>query len=825
MIIPDFSLVNLASKYPGKLLRKAKDQLIVEVSIDSRKIINGKSNLFVAIKGKRFNGLHFAKDAYLSGVRNFILPFEGTEDAHFNELDQANIFLVEEPLYALHFLAQWSRENFNSPVVGITGSNGKTIVKEWLGQLLSSQYKVGKSPKSFNSQVGVPLSVLGLAEHHQVGILEAGISQPGEMAYLEKVIQPNLGIMTNIGTAHDENFKNQHQKIQEKCLLFYRCQYVIYRKEHREIAHYMEQNLDQKSLISWSEKPGADFTLAVKKQGEGNKIIMIKPDREIFTFYTSFRDLASLENIRHVIVACITLGMKPQAIQDGLSLLKTVDMRLTLKNGIKNCSIVDDTYNNDLAGLKVALEFLNHQRKKRRKVLILSDMLEEGDEESVYRKVAAMMGLFGIDQFIGVGEKLEGHKIFFGKEALFYPNTEKLSENIPSLELEDDLLLVKGARVFQFEKVVHLLEEKAHGAVMEINLNALSHNFAYYKKRLPSGTKVMVMVKAFAYGGGAAEIANHLQSLGADYLAVAYADEGVHLRQQGIHLPIMIMNPGLDSFHLLKEYQLEPTVYSIRLLKALISHFKNSHKVLNVHLEWDTGMHRLGFTEQEVEEVIALITHQPQINVVSLFSHLAGADDPSHENFTRKQAYQFLEISETVAASMEKPFLRHVLNSAGILRYPEHALDMVRLGIGLYGVEVNRLEQSHLKQVVTLKTVVSQIRYLQKGETIGYGRKGQMKEAGKIATIAIGYADGYDRRFSNGVGHVLIHQQKAPVVGNVCMDMCMVDITGIDLNEGDEVLIYGLDIPLTLLAERIGTIPYELLTKIGNRVKRLYVLD
>ncbi|MEX0884361.1 MAG: alanine racemase, partial [Cyclobacteriaceae bacterium] len=633
------------------------------------------------------------------------------------------------------------------------------------------------------------------------------------------------GIMTNIGTAHDENFNGRSQKIREKCLLFNRCQYVIYRKEHGEVAHYLEKNPDRKSLVSWSEKPGADYTLAIKKQGEGNKILMIKPNREIFTFYTSFRDMASLENIRHVIVACITLGMKPQAIQDGLSLLKTVDMRLTLKKGIKNCSIVDDTYNNDLAGLKVALEFLSHQRKKKRKVLILSDMVEEGDEESVYRKVAGMMSHFGIDQFIGVGAKLEGHQNFFGKEALFYPNTATLSENIPTLNLEDDLLLVKGARIFHFEKLVQLLEEKVHGTVMEINLNALSHNFGFYKKRLPTRTKVMVMVKAFAYGGGAAEIANHLQSLGADYLAVAYTDEGVYLRKMGIHLPIMIMNPGLDSFHLLIEYQLEPAVYNIRLLKALMGHFKNSQKALNVHLEWDTGMHRLGFTKQEVEEVIVLMKDQSNIKVVSQFSHLAGADDPAHEKFTKKQALDFIEISNRASAGLEKPPMRHLLNSAGILRYPEHALDMVRLGIGLYGVEVNGLEQSHLKQVVTLKTVVSQIRMIQKGESIGYGRKGQMREAGKIATIAIGYADGYDRRFSNGVGHVMINNQIAPVVGNVCMDMCMVDITEIDLSEGDEVLIYGEDLPITLLAEKIGTITYELLTKIGNRVKRLYVLD
>jgi alanine racemase len=823
MIEPiDFNAFSV--NHSGDYLPGSAPAQIQRVSIDSRNVQNGTSTLFVALEGTRRSGWHFAADAYRQQVRNFILPAAAQSPELQTSLSGSNLLFCQDPLRALQDLAQMNRHAFKGMVVGITGSNGKTIVKEWLAQVLSENYRVWKSPKSYNSQLGVPLSVLGMESSHQVALLEAGISQPGEMKRLEAIIQPRLGIFTTIGTAHDENFENLEQKIAEKCVLFAGCRFVIYRKDVEKISGYLEQHFPPEVRISWSEKPGADYMLTVKPDGKkGSRILLLGNDLSTYTFTTTFRDPASLENIRHVIVSGLVLGMSAQSVQRGLDLLHTVDMRLTAKQGINRCRILDDSYNNDLAGLEIALEFMNQQGKPAgKKVLILSEMLQEGKQSVVHERIARMITHYGIDRFVGVGKNFDSHKGIFPEQRAFYPDTDTLLERLSELNLREDLILVKGARAFHFERVVRALEAQVHDTVLEINLNCLRHNFDHYRAQLKPGTKVMVMVKAFAYGSGSAEIAHHLQQIGADYLSVAYPDEGVYLRERGVELPIMVMNSAVRHLDLLLRYRLEPVVYDLQTLRELAD---TATENLSIHLELDTGMRRLGMEEMDLEATVTLLQQHPHIQMAGLFSHLAAADEAAHEAFSRQQLALFDRWSRFLMQRLGCRPLRHVLNSAGIIRFPEYALDMVRLGIGLFGVEINGMEQEKLQPAVSLKTVVSQVRKLKKGETIGYGRRGRMHADGEIATLAIGYADGYDRRFGNGQAYVLIKGNKARTIGTICMDMCMVDVTGMDVREGDAVMLFGEDPSLQQLAECIGTIPYELLTGIGRRVKRLYVLD
>lgn len=683
-----------------------------------------------------------------------------------------------------------------------------------------------EKPKSYNSQIGVALSALGISQQHQVAILEAGISAPDEMAALTQIIQPQLGIFTNIGSAHDEHFEDTRAKIEEKCKLFQSAKYLIYRKDQTQVGQYLEENFDPSVLISWSDKAGADYILSVKRHNNGSKIYLIGKDFQTYTFLTSFRDQASLENIRHVITAALSLGMKPEIIQQGLKLLHAVDMRLTLKSGSKGCKLIDDSYNNDLAGLELALEFMSQQiTASGRKILILSEMQQEGKEEVVFQKIAWLLKHYSIDLFVGVGKGFADFKHLFPAESDFYESTDMILRNLEALSLSNDLVLIKGARAYGFERVVQKLEALAHETILEINLNSLRHNFIHYRQKIKPGTKIMVMVKAFAYGGGAAEIANYLQEIGADYLSVAYTDEGVFLRNNGITLPIMVMNPGSYHLELLQEHALEPVVYNLNQLKSLSNAMDSNSGLLSVHLELDTGMRRLGMSDQELDEAISILQQCSNLKVAGIFTHLAGADEAVHKDFTLSQISSFESSSNRIIQETGCKPIRHCLNSAGIIRYPEFAFDMVRLGIGLYGIEVNQLEQDKLQPAMTLKTVVSQVRTLQKGETIGYGRKGEMKNDGEVATLAIGYADGYDRRFSNGKATVLIKGQMAPIIGNVCMDMCMADVTGLNVFEGDEAILFGARPSIMDLAAKIETIPYELLTGIGPRVKRQYILD
>lgn len=823
-MLTSLSIAQLEDITGGKALGSRRDQLISQISIDSRQILHPEQTLFVALRGAKADGADFIPELIEEGVRVFLVHEGWSVDEKL--MDLASFIFTKDTRQALQKIAAFERSVFTKPVVGITGSNGKTIIKEWLGQVLSQRFAVAKSPKSYNSQVGVPLSIFGIQPYHQVAILEAGVSKSGDMETLSRMILPDLGIFTNIGSAHEEGFSGIQEKIREKLKLFSASKLLIYCKDQHHLAQEIESQISSDKLISWSKKSGADFSISWKPLEGKTRIVLMKSDLNTMTFQVPFMDQASLENVTHVIIAALTLGEDIPAIQEGLDHLKPVDMRLTLKPGLNDSLLIDDTYNNDLAGLKVALEFMSQQRPKRSKILIISDLLQQGLPEKIYSEVGELIQSYGLDQIIGVGTEVKRLEKLFPKKSKTYASTEQFLQNVDPESFQNDLLLITGARSFAFEKIVNRLQQRIHGTTLEINLNALTHNFNFYKKQIKPGTKLMVMVKAFAYGGGAAEIANHIQTMGADYLAVAFSDEGVALRKQGIRLPIMVLNPVEESFDLLREYALEPVVFSPEFFKKLGLYARYHQIQLSIHLDLDTGMHRLGFEEKHLQELKSLISQFPELNIASLYTHLVGADEEVHHDFSVQQLEQFMAMKSEIVSVLEYQPLVHALNSAGIIRYPDYQMDMVRLGIGLYGVEVTGKHDASLKPVSTLKTTISQVKELPAGATVGYSRKGVLPNGGKIATLAIGYADGYDRRFSRGNGYVLIQGKKAPVIGNVCMDMVMVDVSELDeVKAGDEAIIYGEQISLKQLADQIGTIPYELLTNISTRVKRVYYLD
>ncbi|REG83605.1 bifunctional UDP-N-acetylmuramoyl-tripeptide:D-alanyl-D-alanine ligase/alanine racemase [Algoriphagus antarcticus] len=817
----EISQKQIAEITEGSFLSGKDELLVSQIAIDSRQILHPEKTLFVALRGAKADGADFIPQLAELGVKTFLVHLD------FDALGIPDVCFIKvsDTRWALQLLAKYQRELFSNPVVSIAGSNGKTIVKEWLGQILGQKYAVAKSPKSYNSQVGVPLSIFGIEPYHQVAILEAGISRAGEMAALEEMIKPNLGIFTNLGTAHQEGFDNLESKLQEKLSLFSASNFLIYCTDQKEVSIQIEKLFSKEKLVGWSDRAGAEFTRSVKVKVNGARLILMKADLSTHTFQVPFTDVASLENITHVIVAAMTLGQNAESIQEGIAHLKSVDMRLTLKPGINDSLLIDDTYNNDLAGLKVAMDFMQQQRPKRRKILILSDLLQQGSPEKIYREVAELIRKYQFDHLYGVGKEIFFLEKEFQETFTGFSSTEELLASLDPETFANDMILITGARVFKFEEVVNRLQQRIHGTTLEINLNALTHNYNFYKKQLSPKTKVMVMVKAFAYGGGAVEIANQIQTMGADYLGVAFSDEGIALRKQGIKLPIMVLNAMQESFGLCSEFDLEPVVFSPEFFESLASWCLIHQKKMRIHLDMDTGMHRLGFEKKQLELLKGLIQSNPQLEIASIYTHLVGADEEIHREFSLSQLKSFEGMKNEVLDILSYHPLIHALNSAGIVAFPEFQFSMVRLGIGLYGVEVTGKHELALRAISTLKTTISQVKELEAGETVGYSRKGVLPAGGTIATLALGYADGYDRRFSNGKGYVLIQGQKAAVIGNVCMDMCMVDVSGMDVKAGDEAIVYGEKISLKELADQIGTIPYELLTNISTRVKRVYYLD
>ncbi len=795
----------------GTVVAFEEDRPITFLLTDSRKPILHEGALFFAITGDRHDGHSYIQSLYEAGVHQFVVE----ENYPFKNLPKANAIRVKSSIEALQFLAMHHRQQFTLPVIGITGSNGKTIIKEWLYQLLSNDQHVIKNPGSYNSQLGVPLSVWQIQPHHQLGIFEAGLSKPGEMVMLQKIIQPTWGLFTNLGTSHDENFGEGADKLHEKLKLFSGVKTLIYCADHERVHHAIKSS--SIPSLSWGRN---EADISIQSIGENHHVQWKDID---FNVRFPFTDAASIENANHCIAMMLMLNYSPQTITQRIQALHSVPMRLELKEGINQCQIIDDTYNNDLGGLQISLDFLKHQQQRKRRSLILSDILQSGlPDEKLAMRIADLVNNSGLSKLIGIGPVLNQYKRLFQLPAVFYLTTEEFLDHFQPDEIHDQIILVKGARVFRFERIAKVLERKVHGTVMEVNLGALVQNLNYFKSKLQSDTKLMVMVKAFAYGSGSAQIASVLQYHQVGYLGVAYADEGVDLRRHNITLPIMVMNPVTEGFQAMLTYSLEPELYNFKVLTELIS-FLNG-RTLSVHLKLDTGMHRLGFDQEEISELIETLRNNPNLKLASIFSHLVGAEEEEHDTFTRLQAEQFLRSANTIKEELGINPLLHLLNTSGIIRFPEFQMNMVRLGIGLYGVDPTGSDQS-IKSVVTLKSIISQIKYIKKGESVGYGRKGIAEKDMKLATIAIGYADGYSRAFSRGVGQVMVKGIRANVIGNVCMDMTMIDITGIEAREGDEVIIFGEQLPIQEVAKKINTIPYELLTSTSDRVKRVFFAE
>ncbi|MCE7994069.1 MAG: bifunctional UDP-N-acetylmuramoyl-tripeptide:D-alanyl-D-alanine ligase/alanine racemase [Roseivirga sp.] len=802
----------------GTLIQAGPDQSIKSVLTDSRKLSNVGSAAFFAIKGINHDGHQYITELASKGVKTFIIEVQPSGPLPAN----TNLILVESSLRALQSVARYKRESLNLPVIAITGSNGKTIVKEWLSQMLSGQGKVVRSPRSYNSQLGVPLSVWEIDPQYDFAVFEAGISRMGEMTYLQKVIQPTHGILTNIGSAHEEGFPSINEKLSQKLKLFEGCETLILCGTDHRICNAVKAMVNPpQKIISWSFDEGHDIHVEALGSGRFN----LHTENEQMEFKLPFDDEASLENLMHCLCMLLELGFSPLEIQRALDGLEKVDMRLKLIKGIRDSYIIDDTYNNDLIGLETALDFLAQQNQYKRKVVILSEVPQVSNPPAIYSHINQLLLDKGIDHLIGVGAEVLRNQNQFSIESQFYPDTSSLIEHLSTLDIKESVTLVKGARKFQFERVVNLLAEKAHQTLLEINLDAITDNLNFYRNRLAPDVKIMVMVKAFAYGSGSAEVAQLLQFHKVHYLAVAYADEGVTLRKNGIHLPIMVMNCNHADLDTLIKYDLEPEIFEMEQLKSFQKYYQSKSMKLPVHININTGMNRLGFEVDEAQEVIAFLTSHSDVAVKSIFTHLAGADEALHNEFSLNQLKGFEPVAKRIAEVSGPNVLIHALNSAGIIRFPGFQMNMVRLGIGLYGLEASGEQADELRTVGTLKTTISQVKEIKTGETIGYSRKGVAATDMSIATVAIGYADGYSRAFSNGVGSMYINNQSAPVIGNVCMDMTMLDVTGLNARPGDEVIVFGETPSIKTLAHQINTIPYEILTNVSERVKRVYLTE
>jgi len=822
-----YNISTIVSVVNGELLSSGtKDSKINDILIDSRKLISPKETLFIALKTKKNDGHKYILSLYRRGLRNFLIsvPPENIES-----LKNANFIIVEDTLAALQLLVSDKRKKFDIPVIGITGSNGKTIIKEWLFQMLQADKNIIRSPKSYNSQIGVPLSVWQMKPTHELAIFEAGISETDEMQKLQAIIQPTIGIFTNIGQAHDENFINTNQKIGEKLKLFTKVDTLIYNLDHSEIQGIIIRSQINESVKSftWSTKQAADLQITKSEKIENSTFLNALFKEEEIDIRIPFIDAASIENSCHVWATMLYLGYDNKVIKERMLQLNPVAMRLELKEGINNCSIINDSYNSDINSLSIALDFLNQQNQHNKKTLILSDILQSGKSDmDLYQDISLLLNEKSVDRLIGIGSAISRMRDKFNLESHFFPTTEEFLSKFPFTNFQNESILLKGARFFEFERISKVLQQKSHQTVLEINLDAMISNLNYFRLKLKPETKMMIMVKAFSYGSGSYEIANIMQYFRADYLAVAYADEGVELRKSGINLPIMVMSPDEQSFDSILKYDLEPEIYSFTILNKLEEAIKRNilpkNKPIKIHLKVDTGMHRLGFESEDIEQLILRLKANKQIYTTSIFSHLAASDDARFDEFTHEQVAKLNELSEKIQAECNHHILKHVLNSAGISRFPEYQLDMVRLGIGLYGISPNPEEEKNLRNIGSLKTSITQIKQVKSGESIGYNRAYLCKEDKTIGIIPIGYADGLNRMLGNEKSSLVINGIKVPIIGNICMDMCMVDLSEIEAEEGDEIIIFSNQQHIRELANIAQTIPYEILSGISRRVKRVY---
>ncbi|MDR1881297.1 MAG: bifunctional UDP-N-acetylmuramoyl-tripeptide:D-alanyl-D-alanine ligase/alanine racemase [Prevotella sp.] len=791
---------------------------------DSRQIFYPGETLFFALSTKNNDGHKYINELYELGVRNFVVSqmLGGWENFH-----DANFLVVTNTLAALQRIAAHHRNRFDVPVIGVTGSNGKTVVKEWLYQILHQNFNITRSPRSYNSQIGVPLSVWQMDRHTQLGIFEAGISQPEEMFKLEAIVRPTIGILTNMGQAHQEGFKSMKQKCLEKLELFINCDVIICEEENELIDECMEIACLSHKRLTWSRKGSNKSPLYIMK--------VEKRERSTTIHYSilgmasklsiPFSDDASIEDAIHVLASAFYLHVPLSDINERMATLEPVAMRLDVRQGRNNSTLINDSYNSDINSLNIALDFLVQRATTdgQKKTLVISDIPQSGLVLRELYYLAANLALNKkIDLLIGIGEEISAHRDLFKEtNSLFYNTTDDFIHSNVWRDFHDMFILLKGARSFSFESINKLLEAKTHETALEIDLDAIVHNFKFYRSRLNPETKMICMVKADGYGAGASEVAKTLQYHKCDYFAVAVAEEGVILRKQGIKTPVIVLNPEVGGFEELAAYFLEPEVYNFRILDAFIKEAK-LQGITNypIHIKIDTGMHRLGFTEEDIPGLMDRVKNQTGVRIQSVFSHLAASESWNFDDFTMEQIRTFKKIAKEVEDGCRYPVMKHILNSAGIERFPEEQMDMARLGIGLYGISAGGLDG--LRNVCTLKTTILQLKHIKAGETVGYGRKGYFDRDATIATIRIGYADGVSRRFGNGGGSVLVNGHEAPVVGNICMDLTMIDITGLDVKEGDTVTVFGENLPVTDLAKKIDTIPYEILTSISGRVKRIY---
>lgn len=809
------------------------DRIISHLLIDSRKLVFADTTLFFAIEGPRRNGHDFIPELYEREMRFFVVQKGRVAKDKF----PAAVFLeVSNVLQALQALAAYHRTQFSIPVIGITGSNGKTIIKEWLYQLLHTTEQIVRSPRSYNSQIGVPLSVWQLNSSHSLGIFEAGISQAGEMEALQKIIQPTIGVWTNIGAAHAEGFINEQEKAAEKVKLFAQADSLVYCKDAVENAFNFSgkaKEIFKKDirLFAWSRFDNADLVIYAEEQHLQQTLISARWQSQNIQITIPFADRISVDNAITCWCVLLLSGYANEWIQQRMLLLEAVDMRMQLKKAVNNCYLLNDSYSNDKASLELALDFLVQQAGKNKTTLILSDILQSGENaETLYSGIARQLVRRGVSRLIGIGAAITAEQIMLKKQAVdlqidCYDSTETFLQTASLNQFRDEYILLKGARVFSFERISQWLEQKVHQTVMEVNLTAMAHNLKAYQRRLAPNTRVMAMVKAFSYGSGTAEVARILQFHKIDYLAVAYADEGVELRKAGIGLPIMVMNVEEAGFDAMIQYNLEPEIYSFGIYTSFhLFLTKQAIRQYPIHVKFNTGMNRLGFEITTAKQLAEVIADHGTMAVKSVLSHLAASENPALDDFTSEQVARFKEAVADMQQILAYPFIKHIANSAGIFRHPEYQFDMVRLGIGLYGIDSAYEHQLSLQTVITLKSTIAQIREVPLGETVGYNRKGILSRNSRIATIRIGYADGYSRRLGNGKGYMWVKGKQAPVIGNICMDMTMIDITDIpEAMEGDEVEVFGKHIPVQEIAAATDTIAYEVLTGISQRVKRIYV--
>ena len=807
-------------------LHGPEDILIENLIVDSRKVTQiSPETLFVALRGPSNNGHKFIPQLFGMGIRVFIVD-KDFDRSLIDKFDEAAFIRVQETMSALHKLAAWKRSRFGGNVIAITGSNGKTIVKEWLADCLESDGRVLRSPRSYNSQTGVPLSVWPLDSSYGTGIFEAGMSAPGEIEKLEKIIRPWMGVITNIGQAHQENFPDLETKAAEKLRLFTNCEVLIYCADQEVLAESVRRSKDlsDKKLISWSiEGKSADYIFEVRKEHTDIRLVLKRPEKSL-SVPLRFKDGASTRNLANIITILFELGWSSDKIVDRVADIRQVEMRMTQKEGINGCTIIEDYYNSDPSSLSVALDFLQNKSAGRKRIVISDFVGQGGVSGGLYDEVLSMINRVNPDSVILVGEELPQLKDRLKAKVNCFGSTGELLEWFNPEYFRNETILLKGARKFRFERLSSLLSLKAHLTTLEINLGNLRHNLMLFRSRLAPGTKVMAMVKAFAYGAGPEQLSSFLVENNVDYLAVAYIDEGVHLRRMGIKARIMVMNPDPGNFETLLLNDLEPEIFNIDQLDELSSVIRKSGNTsYPVHIKIDTGMHRLGFTENEISELVLKLRDESCVRVASVFSHLAGSEDRSLDKFTHKQAEVFIRCAAKIEEALAYPLTRHLLNSTGVLRFPEYHFDMVRLGIGLFKTGVN--DHPNSLPVLKFRTHVSQVRTVGAGEGIGYGLKDVADDERTIAIIPVGYADGLRRALGQGRGEVFIKQRRVAITGDVCMDMCMVDVTGLDISAGEEVEIFGDNITVNELALKCATIPYEIITGIPPRVKRIYLYE